>query len=237
MEDPQVTESFTARHHALLFAWIARAVVKRVGKTEGERVVREAVRRYGEERGQRMRLRSELNGDALTMAHYLAYGEWSVPTGWSESEVLQTVPHRKTHVLKCPWHTAWQEIGLMEFGRLYCVEIDEALVRGFNADLQLDVNGTLTNGSNYCEFVFHDMDGDSLIPAAPGRRVLGWDYHAGHLFTTVGAVVCDRLGEAGRESLDEALAAFAEAFGQAAAEVVVSYRGTDFSRLPEVTIE
>lgn len=233
MEDAQVTESFTARHHALLFAWIARAVVKRVGTAEGERILREAVRRYGEERGQRMRFRAELNGDALTMAHYLAYGEWSVSAGWSESEVLQTVPQRKTHVLKCPWHDVWHETGLMAFGRLYCLEIDQALVRGFNTDLRLDVNCTQTNGADYCEFVFHAVDGDGLIPTAPGRRVMTWEYHAGHLLATVGAVVCDLLGEAGRESRDEALEAFVEAYGQAAAETVVDYRNMDFTRLPE----
>ena len=225
-------EGFTARHHALLFAWIARAVVERTGKTEGERVVRESVRRYGEERGHRMRLRAELNSDALTMASYLAYGEWSVPQGWSKSEVLQTVPDRKTHVLKCPWHEAWQELGLLEFGRLYCLEIDEALVRGFNTDLRLDVNCTQSNGADWCEFVFHGVMDDDDIRAAPGRRVMDWEYHAGHLFATVGTVLVSRLGEAGQRSLDAALAAFAEVYGRRAADVVLGYQDIDFTRLP-----
>ena len=226
-------ERFTARHHALLFAWIARAVVERMGRTEGERVVREAVRRYGEERGHRMRLRAELNGDAPSMTNYLAYGEWSVPQGWSKSVVLQTVPDRKTHVLKCPWHEAWLELGVLEFGRLYCLEIDEALVRGFNASLRLDVNCTQSNGADWCEFVFHDLGDDDQIGAASGRRVMHWAYHTGHLFATIGAVLLDRLGEAGQLSLDEALAVFAEVYGQAAADVVVGYRDMDFTRLPE----
>lgn len=46
-------ERFTAIHHALLFAWISRAIIQTAGEKEGQRIVRKAVinmRGQGEKR-------------------------------------------------------------------------------------------------------------------------------------------------------------------------------------------
>ena len=81
-------DAFRAMHHAMLFAWISSAVVARVGTGRGEDVVRRGVRRYGEERGHRMALRAQADGEPLTMASYLAYGEWEVELGETEKTTL-----------------------------------------------------------------------------------------------------------------------------------------------------
>ncbi len=47
----------TEKDHALLFGLLARRVIDEAGKIDGETIVLEAVRRYGEQRGRRMRLR------------------------------------------------------------------------------------------------------------------------------------------------------------------------------------
>jgi hypothetical protein len=61
--------SFTPTDHALLFAWIGREVVQRVGEEKGEAIMRKAVARYARQRGQRMALRAQANGHALTMTN------------------------------------------------------------------------------------------------------------------------------------------------------------------------
>jgi hypothetical protein len=68
---------------------------------------------------------------------------------------VQKAPDARVHILQCPWHQAWKEHDLTPYARFYCLEIDQALVHGFNPDSQLDVNGTLPNGSDRCEFVYH----------------------------------------------------------------------------------
>ena len=68
---------FTETDHAMLFGWMARAVIQRVGEEKGEVVVRQAVRRYGEQRGRRMALRAEANGHPRSMTNYIVYGEWA----------------------------------------------------------------------------------------------------------------------------------------------------------------
>jgi len=48
--------NFTAQHHALLFSCIARSVIQRGGKENGEQILRKAVKKYGLQRGKRMAL-------------------------------------------------------------------------------------------------------------------------------------------------------------------------------------
>jgi hypothetical protein len=212
----------------MLFAWIARAVIARAGAEKGEAVMRQAVRRYGEERGQRMALRAEADGEQLSMANYLAYGEWSADPEEIEQVMVEEGAVVRMTVHKCPWHAAWTENDLMTYGRLYCLEIDEALVRGFNPALKLDVNATQTNEGKPCEFVFHELE-----DKGPRRgRVMPWAYHVGHLYKTVGDVVVEELEAAGGEAVSEALTAFAERYGEEAAQVVLRYEDVDFGRLP-----
>jgi hypothetical protein len=190
--------------------------------------MRRAVRRYGEERGHRMALRAEAAGERLSMANYLAYGEWTADPGKIEQTIVEQGADVRMTVHRCPWHAAWAENDLMAYGRLYCLEIDKALVRGFNSALELDVNATRPNDGEPCEFVFHEI----RERVARKGTVMPWVYHVGHLYKTVGDVIAEGLGAAGRAAAAEALEAFAGRYGEEAAEVVLAYGNVDFGRLP-----
>jgi len=231
MSKEQSTE-FTPTHHALLFAWLARAVVRRVGEARGEAVIRRGARRYGEQRGHRMALRAEAGGWPLDMNAYRAYGEWRAPEGSTAAEMVRETPDPVQHVLECPWHRAWEDQELMPFGRLYCLEIDHALARGFDPELRLGVNSIKSNGDGFCEFVYHGADLKSGIQPME-TAVMSWEYHLGHLYKTMGEVIVEELGEGGAEALREGLREFAACYGQPAARVVQVYAGADFDRLPE----
>ena len=221
-------ERFTPTHHALLFAWISRAVVEQVGRERGERAIRKAVRRYGEERGGRMALRAQADGASLSMTNYMAYGEWKADPGESEHTVFEEEGRVRTEVHRCPWHQAWEEAGLMEYGRLYCLEIDTSLARGFNPELTLEVNSTLSNDGRDCEFVFRDAE---EITEKRGK-VMPWSYHLGHLYWTMFRVLAEELGEEGEQAAGAALERFTAQCGREAGRAVESYRDTDFGCLP-----
>ena len=157
MPKSNTSQDFTETHHALLFGWIAKAVVGGVGEPLGEAVVRKAVRQYGQERGRRMALRAKANGHALTMANYLAYGEWKYSPGQAQGKmrIVEKRPDAKVRMEKCPWYEAWQKNDLTAYARFYCHEVDKALVSGFNPDLYVEVNGTRPDGADICRFVFH----------------------------------------------------------------------------------
>jgi hypothetical protein len=235
-------EAFRETQHALLFAWIARAVILTFGEAAGGPVLRKAVAQYGQQRGRRMALRAGAAGDELTMLNFMAYGEWKGTPGTMEQTLQDQNPHLLEQIPKCPWYTAWDEDGLMAYGRFYCLDIDQALVSGFNPQLQVDVLGTRSNGAAACAFIFHDvnltaeskrqLEYQKAVKPGP-RAQMPWEYHTGHLFKTLEAVIGSELGPAGQQAVAQGLAEFSAHFGSAAAEKVLAFRSTDFDRLPE----
>ncbi len=234
--------SFTETHHALLYAWIARAVIERAGEQRGEAIIRKATRQYGEQRGRRMALRAQANNHPPSMLNYWAYSEYRPTPGEFELNIIERVPHARAYTPKCPWYAAWKENNLMTFGRLYCLEIDPALVRGFNPELHMDVITSLTNGDTRCEFVYNDAN--LTIPnflliqyrrtISPGAKaVKPWDYHVGHLFSTLEKVVIEELGQVGQEAIRAGLDEFAQRFGAEAIQKVVNSRGKDYESVSE----
>ena len=234
--------SFTVSHHAVLFALLSRAVLSRFGEVKGEKIIRQAVRRYGEQRGQRMAFRAQRDGEPLSMLNYMAYSEWRVGPGETEQRMLEKVPEALSFVDRCPWHRAWVESDLLRFGRLYCLEIDQALVRGFNPELRLDVLSTLSNDDRSCEFVFHDANltpanlnilGEKKSTNQQKGAVMSWEYHTAHLYHAVRSVVVDELNGEGEEALQDALAYFTQRYGEEAVRLILSYQALDFDCLPE----
>ncbi len=237
----EIRKSFTPTHHALLFGWLGRAVVQAVGHEQAEVILRKAVRRYASQRGRRMAQRAQRDGQALTMLNYMVYGEWRAGEGEMQADTLTAAPHLKMHVNRCPWSTAWRENDLLPYGRYYCMEVDEALVRSFNPELRLDVDETQSGGGECCDFTFFDAN---LTPenaqimaqrkqALGNRVVMAWDYHTGHLYKTVTEVMTEELGAQGEEAARQALADFAQRYGEPAAQIVLEFLTVDFNRLPD----
>ena len=211
---------FTEEHHALLLAWLAKALCERVGKARGEAVTLKAVRRYGEERGERMARRAKANGHDLSMDDYIAYGEIEIARGAMEQKLSKCTNGIALQVTRCPWCTAWRKEGLMTWGGVYCREIDKALVRGFNPALTLEVEGTMSNGSPSCSFVFRGAGNMPKIAwrklIKPGRKALmPWDFHIGHVFSTLQRVFVQELGEDGAVAIEAGVAEFGRHFGDA----------------------
>lgn len=225
--------AITEVHHALLFAYLAKAVCEREGDERGEEIIRRATRRYGEERGHRMAARARANGHALDMIDYFAYSEFKTSPGAMSQSLAAQGQDLKLLNTKCPWYTAWEESGLMKWGCLYCREIDSAVLRGFNPELRLDVAGTRSNGNAACDFVFRDA---TLSPRnglrlafrkafRPGAKATkSWEYHVGHLVASLESSIVGELGESGRKAVDSALSAFAERYGEEARQRVCGYR-------------
>ena len=228
---------FTEIHHALVHGWIGQAIVERAGEQRGEAVIRKAIRQYGEERGRRMAMRAEANKHALSMPNYIGYAEYRLTPGEFEMKIMERSPHARTSIPKCPWYATWKENELLAVGRLYCLEIDQALLRGFNPRLVLEVNATLTNGAAECEFVYRDARLTVLSylliqyrrAIRPGARaVKPWDYHVGHLLTTFEKVAVEELGQVGQEAVETGLAKFAQRYGEQAMQKVVASRSKDY---------
>lgn len=225
----ETTRELKAAHHALLFAEIAAAAVDAAGVEAGESAVRKAVRRYGEERGRRMALRAHADGAPLSLATFLEYGEWAPSPGEMTQTATETDGDVIVEVLKCPWHTAWETTGMINAGRLYCLEIDAALVRGFNPECEIRIASTRPNTGENCRFRFRNA---RRSRSAKGRK-MPWAYHCGHLLRTMAETLAQELGSTGREAVAAGLAAFRRRAGDDATRCVQIASRLDFSRLPE----
>jgi L-2-amino-thiazoline-4-carboxylic acid hydrolase len=232
---------FSETSHAVLFALIARQVFTRYGEPEALSALRKAIRLYGEQRGRRMALRARSNGDELTMTNYLVYGEWRAVTDGSQMEWLEDQTGLRLTVQRCPWEAAWREVGLLPYGRYYCQEIDAALLRGFNPDLRIEINQTLSNDGLPCEFIYRQAvlePGRALVhireksALLESQRLMPWEYHCGHLYQACSLVMGHEFGPGGRVTVQNALAEFALRYGGSAAATVAGYLKTDFDQLP-----
>jgi hypothetical protein len=232
---------FSESSHALLFALIARQVFTRYGEAKGLPALRKAIRRYGEQRGRRMALRARANGDELTMTNYMVYGEWRYVSDGGQQQRVEDQADIRMTVDRCPWQAAWNEAGLLPYGRYYCQEIDAALLHGFNPSLSIEVNQTLSNDGLPCEMIYRQAvlePGHTLEYIAEkstrleAQRIMPWEYHCGHLYQACSLVMGEEFGPGGRVTVQNALAEFALRYGGQAAGTVAGYLKTDFDRLP-----
>jgi hypothetical protein len=214
-------------HHALLFAWIAREAVERFG-VDGEKAVLAGVRSYGEQRGRRMALRAQADGRSNGLVSYLVYGELDFKQTENQFDRVRTNPYLEVQAVRCSWYNTWKRRGLLDYGRLYCREIDRAVMRGFNPGFRFEVAGNLTEGAPYCRFLYYG-EGLGITNTlryilwkrrVGSRAVKPWDYHLGHLYKALTDTLTDMLGSAGQQAAASALAVFAGEYGEEVLSII-----------------
>lgn len=138
---------------AELFAYVAEEVVKRFGE-EGEQAVREGVRKFGTARGRRIRENANRAGDKPTLENYLKNYDmersklFDMENSFSRNRLLQSIT-------RCPFAGRWKELGLERYGKLYCSEIDRALIKGYNSKLTMELREHLLENDNRCCLDFY----------------------------------------------------------------------------------
>jgi len=118
MSQQQIGQRFTEIHHALLFGWLSKAIIERIGQQKGQEVVSKAVRKYGEERGNRMALRATTNRQSLNIANFFVYAEYRLISGKMKARVTEKSRNLTLEAFRCPWCDAWREKELLPYGRL-----------------------------------------------------------------------------------------------------------------------
>ena len=219
--------SITVHHHALLFAYLAREACLRFA-AEGEAAVLEGVRRYGEGRGRRTAETACSHGYENDLVGLMLFGELDFAATGNVSHIEQETPYAVMVASRCGWRNAWQAEGVLEYGRLYCREIDAAVMRGFDPAFRFAVGGTMSDGEAVCRFLYYDgrLGPDEHERLRRGRELLGganlrpFAFHAGELLSVMAGVMQERFDEAGYEAVEAAMRAFAVRFGDEAAAAV-----------------
>lgn len=212
----------TIENHAVLFGLLSKYTIEMFGDTGKDSLLR-GMTLYGNERGARMAERALANGDELNTMTNQAYGEWAPDyDGQMSFGRLQTEPTLQTYISKCAWCDAWKKHGLTEYGKLYCVNVDNAVYQGFRSDFVCTpMTSAMSWGGERCEFDWgHPLTKDDVEALNKKKAELGtscmrdFNFHTAHLLHTITGILKEDLGEACQPAIDNALQEYVEKFGQ-----------------------
>jgi hypothetical protein len=139
-----------------LFGFIAKEIIERFGE-EGKEAVIEAVKEFGKERGRRMAEFVESEGREPSFASFLVCSD--LDTSYHEM-----VPHIeegavRVEITYCPFAEACKEWGVEEYGKLFCRNIDGAIMQGYNPERYETIcEQNLTEGAEACIIVYKFKD-------------------------------------------------------------------------------
>lgn len=209
-------------HHAMLFAFLAKHAIELCGE-KGKAAILEGMTAYGNERGSRMAANALAHGDELNTMTNQAYGEWKPDyDGQMEFGVLRTEPTLQTYISRCAWCEAWKKHGITEYGKYYCVNVDNAVYQGFRSDLVCTPTATsMSWGGCRCEFDWgYPLSPEEVESLAKKKKELGtscmkdFNFHTAHLKHTICKTLIELLGEQGQKAVDLALSDYVKTFGQ-----------------------
>ena len=180
-------------HHAMMFAFLAKHAIELCGEA-GKDAILAGMTTYGNERGARMAANALAHGDELTTMTNQAYGEWKPDyAGQMDFGTLRTEPTLQTYIAKCAWCEAWKKHNITEYGKYYCVNVDNAVYRGFRSDFVCTPTATsMSWGGDRCEFDWgHPLSQEEVKELAEKKAELGtscmkdFNFHTAHLKYTV----------------------------------------------------
>lgn len=135
---------------AQLFATMCKVIIEKLGKDEGEALIKEAVESFGRERGKRIAQRVKALGKPLSFKNWLIYTD----VDGSNFPVKPFIKNNNlvAPVTGCSFNKAAEEWGLGEYSNLYCKYADYAILEGYNPDVKLILEQRHQTGADHCVF-------------------------------------------------------------------------------------
>lgn len=215
-------------HHAVMFALLSKNIMEQFNG-DGKEAILKAVTKYGNERGARMAQNALDHGDELTVMANQAYGEWKPDyDGQMVFGRIRTEPTLQTFISKCAWCEAWKDYDLLEYGKYYCVDIDNAVFQGFRSDFVCTpLTESLSFGGDRCDFDWGEpLTEEEVVKLDEKKKELGttcmkdFNYHTAHLLHSISNTLLEELGENAQDAIDKAKREFADKFGNEYLEVL-----------------
>jgi hypothetical protein len=143
----------SAKGRGALYAHVGRAATEAFGDN-GEQSFREAVRRFGAERGHALRTRHQLLGLPLTLKslgeNYDSGGNTTIWRWADGGELTHGVLHQDC--VYCPYVSVWHDLDALRFGRIYDYEVHLAQLQAYNPDVQIAWGEIQSEGAPTCQF-------------------------------------------------------------------------------------
>lgn len=143
-----------ARRTALLYHYMAKAVIERLGREEGHKLIKEAIMEYGVHCGDATREALAAQGLPATLENFGKVPD--LPSrGWRWQRMELSDGTAGTGVTLCPLARVWEDVGTdPATARLYCF-VDQAKIKGYNDAAYECVHArNVLDGDTHCEVVF-----------------------------------------------------------------------------------
>ncbi len=128
------------RMFGLLFYHFSRLIIDELGEERGRELIREAIRRFGLERGRRMKKRALALGLEPTLENFGRVSDLP-EIGWGEA------PKERF----CPFAEVWFEKDALELGKLYC-DVDVWKYKGYNPHIAVERKSWILDGDDECRY-------------------------------------------------------------------------------------
>lgn len=236
----EIAKIFYIDDHAVVYGLLCKAA-DQLGGDMAYAINSRATVLYASERGQRMAKRAIEDGLPLDLPTYRAYTEWADDQRQMKVEIVQLNPNYRMKGTYCVWNEAWKKYGLERYGVIYCQYVDQTMVRAFNPENNLVIHAVQSHGGYGCDFEWPGLsfkDVDEMKAAAQykqskrDRTVKDFLYHCGHTVSSMGRSFSKDLGkELADTIISQALAEYAQLFGNEKAAAVVKESERDFSEI------
>ena len=138
---------------ARLFAEVAKEVTEEFGEA-GAEAVRRGVRTFGDKRGKQIATNAAADGKENTIENYLPYYDMERSDLFVYDTEYIGDDKIDQKFYKCPFAEAFKEMNAQDLGKLYCDEIDNAIAKGYNANLKHSEVTHLLDGAPSCHMTF-----------------------------------------------------------------------------------
>lgn len=223
-------------NQAMMFAFLSRAAILAHGE-EGRAAIQNGMIKYGRERGARMAARAKAAGDPVDLWTNQAYGEWKPDyAGQMEFGMLRSEPTYQTYIAKCAWCEAWKKYDILEYGREYCVHVDEAVYDGFGCGaVCTPLTTSMSWGGERCDFDWgKPLSAEELQMVADKKAELGtsamrdFNFHTAHIYHTVSEAVREAFPDDAGAIIGKAVSDYVELYGQEAFDVLGAFDPSEF---------
>lgn len=133
---------------ARIFCTLAEETISQFGE-KGKETIIYAIKKFGERRGKEIAEIVKSLGKELTLKNYFIYSTFDSEqtTKYKINLVDGNVELIIRKCVFCDGCKDWDKLG---YGKIYCDYIDEAILKGYNPDLKIEVPKALTRGDKRC---------------------------------------------------------------------------------------
>ena len=133
---------------ARLFCTLTEEVISQF-REGGKEAIINAVKKFGERRGKEIAEIVKSLGKELTLKNYFVYSTFDA--GQTTKYKVNIVDGNVELIIReCVFCDGCKDWDKLEYGKIYCDYIDEAILKGYNPNLKIEVSSILTHGDKRC---------------------------------------------------------------------------------------